>query len=146
MLRGPITRRRQNQRRYHLHLKKVEGQDCEFCKFGSGSSQVRETFHYFRLVENIFGYDIWDGLGVSEHLMLVPKRHVTGLHKFTKNESEEYMKLTAHFEELGYSVYSRSTANISKSVAHQHTHLLRLDDKHKKALLFIRKPHLVVYF
>jgi hypothetical protein len=38
---------------------------------------------------------------------------------------KEYAQLIADFEAQGYSMYLRAPANTTKSVAHQHTHLIK---------------------
>jgi diadenosine tetraphosphate (Ap4A) HIT family hydrolase len=145
MLTGPFTRTRKNQKRYKKHMAKASGA-CDFCAFTAKSSQVIKEYPNFWLVTNIFGYDVWDSQGIKEHLLLVPKKHVKKLSQLSPNASKEYIKLIGQFEDKGYSSYTRSVENAALSVVHKHTHLIKLDDKRKKALLFIYKPHIVVYF
>jgi diadenosine tetraphosphate (Ap4A) HIT family hydrolase len=145
MLIGPATRRRNSQKRYNSHLKRTKKNACEFCAFTAKSSQVIEDFSSFWVVRNIFGYDIWDGCGVEDHLMVVPKRHVDSISHFMNKEMLEYAKLLQKYESKGYSIYSRAAENITKSIPHQHTHFIKLDNKRKKALFYLRKPHTMVY-
>lgn len=97
------------------------------------------------MVDNLFGYDMWDSAGVAEHYMIVPKRHVESLGQLNAAEAKEYMDLLATFEKEGYSIYARAPQSITKSVPHQHTHLIKSDNKRKRALFFIRKPHFMIY-
>lgn len=142
---GPITRKRSSQRRYTAHLKTAEKNTCEFCSFSANSPQVVEDLSLFWVVRNIFGYDTWDGCGVEDHLMILPKRHIDSIDHFTHKEVLEYMRTLQKYEVKGYSMYSRAAENITKSIIHQHTHFIKLDNKRKKALFYLRRPHVMVY-
>lgn len=124
----------------------VKPAGCDFCKFHKKSEQVVAEYKDFWVVKNIFGYDHWDGMKVTEHLLLVPKRHVDTISHFTDVESREYLNLLASHEAEGYSIYARAAQNAAKSVPHQHTHLIRMDDRRTKGMIYMRKPHLVLYF
>lgn len=136
---GPATRTRKNHKNYRRYVRHVAA--CDFCAFQAGEFPVREEHEYFWVVENMFGYDIWDSMGVSEHLMVVPKRHAESIGEFTASEAKEYLSLIAHFESSSYSLYSRAKENAAKSVPHQHTHLIKLNNKRKKLVVFIHRPH-----
>jgi diadenosine tetraphosphate (Ap4A) HIT family hydrolase len=125
-------------------MKKMPG--CNFCKFGAESMQkeVIKEFEFFWLVENIFPYDIWDDQGVSSHVMLVPKRHVESLGDLNPEELVEYSGLLGEYDKLGYSIYARSFKNVSKSVPHQHTHLIKLDGKEISFMLYNKKPYTLI--
>lgn len=96
------------------------------------------------MVKNIFPYDLWDTCGVKEHFMVIPKRHVDTISHFSNQEQKEYIGLIAKYEQSGYSIYARAPGSVAKSVHHQHTHLIKLDNKKKKFVLFIRKPWLLI--
>jgi len=143
---GPTGRKRGSQRKYFNYLKNVS-EDCSFCTFSTGEySQVKERFTNFILIENAFKYDHWDGEGVSEHIMIIPKRHIESINEMIDSEANEYIKLVGLYENMGYSIYARSKHNKEKSVNHQHTHLIKLDGSHKKILFYIRKPHFLLYY
>lgn len=144
MLKGPLSRTRSSQKKYARHIKNKKNV-CEFCKFSNKHDQVSQTLDHFWIVNNIFGYDVWDSCGVSDHLMIVPKRHLHLLESFNNAETLEYINTLKQFEKSGYSTYFRSPDNVSRSVVHHHTHFIKLDNKRKKALLFLHKPHLMVY-
>lgn len=97
----------------------------------------------FWLVDNIFGYEVWDGCVVEQHLMVVPKRHVHTLKDLKKAEKSQLIEQLATYEADGYSIYARAPQNITKSVAHQHTHLVKLAPKRQKLLFYLRKPHVL---
>ena len=144
MLTGPYVRKRKTEKQYKQYLV-TKKPGCDFCAFTSDSAQVVKQYKHFWIVKNIFPYDHWDGMSVIEHLLIVPKRHVDTLSHFTDAESKEYLLLLSSYESNGYSVYARAAQNVAKSVAHQHTHLIKMDGKRTKAMLYMRKPHMVVY-
>ena len=138
------TRKRKNHLIYQAHTKKAKKKVCEFCKFTADQHQVIEIRRYFFLVKNIFPYDLWDGCGVINHLMVVPKRHVDTISHFSDEEQKEYLKLLGQYEKNGFSIYARSPGNAIKSVVHQHTHLIELDNKAKRLVIFSKKPRFLV--
>ncbi len=68
------------------------------------------------VVKNQFGYNVWDGCEVLEHLMIIPKKHRDTLASFTKQELDEWVKTCAEYELKGYSLYTRSQDNITRSI------------------------------
>ena len=44
------------------------------------------------------------------------------------------------YEEKGYSFYARALHSTVRSEPHQHTHLMKLDQKKRNFLLMIRRP------
>ncbi|MDO5344030.1 MAG: hypothetical protein Q4F02_03945 [Candidatus Saccharibacteria bacterium] len=62
----------------------------------------------------------------------------------TDEERLDYMQQVGRFADEGYSLYARAPGNVTGSVAHQHMHLIKTDNKRKKFLFFLRKPHVVV--
>lgn len=125
------------------HAKKVKG-TCEFCTFNLKLPQVLKENTCFWIVRNIFPYDTWDTGSVSKHLMIVPKRHVDSIAHFNIDERREYVKLLAKYEKQGFSIYARAADNAMKSIAHQHTHLIKLDNKLKRFILWSKKPRLLI--
>lgn len=76
--------------------------------------------------------------------MVIPKRHIDAIGHFTKKEQAEYAKILGEYDQKGYSVYARAPGNIIKSVVHQHTHLIALDNKPKRILVYIKNPRLLL--
>lgn len=146
MLTGPLTRTRAVQKRYMAYIDAKSDTKCDFCAFQSGQDQVIAEYNRFFVVKNLFSYDIWDGVDVIDHIMVVPKRHIDSVGHFKADESKEYMAILADYESQNYSFYARAPKNIAKSVVHQHTHLIKLGTKYQKALVYVRKPHIVRYF
>ena len=75
--------------------------------------------------------------------MLAPIRHAGHINDFSDDEKREYLELLATFELEGYSIYSRAPVDITRSVDHFHTHLLKVGKKPIAFMLYIRKPHVV---
>ena len=76
--------------------------------------------------------------------MVIPKDHRDTLINFTDEEAAEWTRVCARYEEKGYSLYTRSQDNITRSIIHHHTHLIRLGKKRKKYIVYIRKPHILM--
>jgi diadenosine tetraphosphate (Ap4A) HIT family hydrolase len=132
---GPVTRTRAMQREYINYLATRPKVDCIFCLIPDEQPEtiVEETANML-VVENRFGYYVWEGCEVTEHLMVLPKRHRSKLSEFTTKEQQEWTALCAAYEEKGYSLYTRSPENITKSIAHHHTHFIKLDTKPRRTL------------
>lgn len=134
------TRSRKEERIYKKYLAGTPKSVCQFCAIGDKSDQVLEISHSFRVLHNIFGYSIWDGLNVEDHLMVVPRRHIDRLSVLERKESVELIKLLAKYEELGYNVYSRTPGSSVKSIVHMHIHLIKTGGKVKNLIFLMRKP------
>lgn len=80
---------------------------------------------------------------MTKHELLVPRRHVTGLHDFTPSEQRELASLLAEADEQGYSFFGRHDGSNAKTVLHQHTHLIMTEEKPLRHIIYIRKPHIL---
>jgi diadenosine tetraphosphate (Ap4A) HIT family hydrolase len=96
------------------------------------------------VIPNRVSYDVFEGRKVTSHLMIIPKRHVESFKDFTDKEATEFVRMSAKYEATGYNVYARAMENISRSVLHQHTHLIKTDTRRTKAIFFIRKPYFLI--
>jgi hypothetical protein len=54
------------------------------------------------------------------------------------------MVIISEYEAKGYNIYARGHGNVSRSVKHQHTHLIKLVDKPAKLILYAKKPYVVI--
>lgn len=136
-------RSRKQQKVYRKHTRGVKAAGvCEFCKIGPDSPQHVDETKSFRIIRNIFPYSLWDERKVLDHLMIIPKKHTDTLDDVTNEEAAEYVRLMGKYESQGYDVYARAPTSVMKSVPHQHTHLIKPQDKRVKFLLFIKKPYL----
>lgn len=137
-------RSRKNELAYKkLRKSRASGNQCPFCALKDGDGQVIHEYPLFFTAKNNFPYDLWEGLSVSEHIMVIPKRHIHSLHQLTPEERKAYMDIVADYDKKGYSVYTRTDSNASKSVAHLHTHLLKLGDKRATFSLHLAKPYIL---
>lgn len=137
------TRKKANEKKYAVYRKSKKDSVCDFCNFNADDSRVLKEYDNFWIIKNMFGYDIWDNMKVIEHLMIVPKKHTESINTLDSKALAEYGKIIAEYDKKGYSFYARAAENISKSVPHQHTHLLKFDGKRKKISIFIEKPYIL---
>lgn len=77
---------------------------------------------------------------------MVPKRHVLSLKELTDEEKLDHMNIIAAYEAEGYNIYARSVDSSTRSVPHQHTHLIKASGKRAKAVLFLQKPYFLFKF
>jgi diadenosine tetraphosphate (Ap4A) HIT family hydrolase len=126
---------------YNAGDKAAEG--CTLCKEVGTPKILRENSTMF-VIPNRVPYDLFEDLAVLDHLMIMPKRHVESLFDFSDEEKLDYMALVGEYEAQGYSIYSRGSGQVNRSVKHQHTHLLMLDDKKPKFIFYTAKPHILI--
>lgn len=137
------TRTRKETKRYARH-RKIPKSGCEFCNFNSESTGfIKETEH-FVVIENAFKYTLWDSLTVTEHLMVVPKKHIDTLSDISDKEAVEFFRLISEYEDQGFNVYARTPVSKMKSVVHQHTHLIKTTGRPKSFILALRKPYFLL--
>lgn len=139
-----INRRRADEKRYRQFRKtKPQTDRCDFCAFTPDDTQVRAEGKALWVANNLFPYSIWDGHEVEDHAMVIPKRHVEGIHELTEAEQCELIQTIASYEARGYSVYARAPINQQKTVPHQHTHLIKLCGKPKRLHIASKKPYIL---
>jgi len=127
---------------YKKLKKRDDSQDsCTYCSDPTFEERTVEQTNAMRLIHIRTKYDIFEGRKVESHYMIVPKRHVESISQFTDAEKIEMMSLIGKYEIKGYNTYARGVKSISRSVAHQHTHLIKLQEKRTKFLLYIAKPY-----
>ena len=142
---GSMARTRAMDRAYIKSRRNRPKRDgCVFCNLiKDKSDQIISQHRHCLVIKNLFGYALWDGCGVSEHLMVIPRRHVCGLYELADVEMAQYMRIATKYEKRGYVLYARAPGSATGSVAHQHMHLIKLDDTYKKLLFFVRRPHIL---
>lgn len=134
---------RKTRKRYSNYPKPA---DCQFCNYQDREEPiVAETAHAYITPNRTF-YDHWELRDVVDHLLVVPKRHVASLSQLDKVERAEIMDMLAEYEGKGYEVYARSPGSISRSVAHQHTHLIKTSGKARRGMLYLNKPYILWRF
>jgi diadenosine tetraphosphate (Ap4A) HIT family hydrolase len=135
------TRSRKEEKFYKKYLKTVDKNVCVFCAIKKGSDQLVVTTKHFKVITNIFPYSVWDGQEVVDHLMITPKKHTDSLKDMPDSQKVEYVNLIESYEQNGYNIYARAPINKTKSVVHQHTHLIKTDGALKKLIVFSTKPY-----
>lgn len=133
------TRSRKEVKTYSKYLA-IKTKTCPFCEIDNKSDQFVEETTHFQVLDNIFGYSLWDSQEVEDHLMIVPKQHINSLAKLPKTAAAEYVALLAKYEQKAYSQYSRAPSSVIKSVVHQHTHLIKPKGGPKRFVLLLRSP------
>jgi diadenosine tetraphosphate (Ap4A) HIT family hydrolase len=116
---------------------------CTFCKEVGQARVIYENDTMF-IIPNRVAYDMFEGRRVLEHLMVIPKRHVETLAEFTDREKIDQMTIAGEYEAEGFNVYSRGVGSVSRSVHHQHTHLIKLVNKKSRLIIFSAKPHILI--
>lgn len=136
-------RTRTNHTRYKKYARNNPSETCNFCNFSFNDEQIVNESEHFWIATNLFSYNVWDDRNVDEHLMLLPKRHVTNLGELTSDERADYMEQLVIYETQDYSTYTRAPGNASKSVPHLHTHLVRLNPRLKRVIVRIKRPYIL---
>jgi diadenosine tetraphosphate (Ap4A) HIT family hydrolase len=136
---------RKNRQSYaRLHKGDQRRGGCSFCTDDSLSGRVIRSTETMQLLPNRTYYDMFEGLHVLDHLMIIPKRHVETIDDFSREEKLEMMDLIGEYEKQGYSVYARGVGSVNRSVKHQHTHLIKLRNTRPKFVFFLRKPYFLL--
>lgn len=142
---GPITRTRKVQKQYRRYMERSDKSICYFCKLDEAEApKPVQDYTHFYVAPNQFSYAMWDACKVIDHLMLIPKKHRVGLASFSAKELDEMAKIIAEYETKGYTFYGRATETVTGSVAHQHTHLVKLERKRRSWIVYLRKPHVLL--
>jgi diadenosine tetraphosphate (Ap4A) HIT family hydrolase len=137
------TRSKKEEIRYANHRREVHAKtECIFCDYSAGDEFFVSETKSFKIIQNIFPYSYWDGQGVLDHKIIVPKKHTDTLSDLTSYEAIEYVELISSYESQGYSIYSRAQSSTRKSVIHQHTHVIKLDNRTKNIVIHTTKPYL----
>jgi len=131
-------------RKHYTKLNKADKHldGCTFCT-GLSVNIIAES-ETMVVVPNRVSYDVFEGRRVLEHLMIIPKRHVESIHHFTKQEKMDMVDFAGEYEAIGYNVYARGAGSVTRSVNHQHTHLIKLDNKKRKLIFYLRKPYILI--
>lgn len=125
------------------YLERRNVSECPFCDAATLAKAVQETDSAY-IVRNLTQYDVWEGHDVVDHLLVVPKRHVRSIKELSEPERLEIIDLIADYEEQNYSVYARGVGSVTRSVEHQHTHLIKMHHKRPKFALYIHKPYFLI--
>ena len=141
----PHYRTRKNEKKY-IHYRKTEKPTgCVFCDTSAlVPGQLLHESNHFRIIKNRFGYDMWDGSRVSDHIMIVPIAHTESLSTLEPAAQLEFVKLISEYETNGYDVLARSPVSSGKSVPHQHTPLIKTTGERLRGGVFLSKPYTAI--
>lgn len=129
---------------YSKHNVADKRQDiCTFCHPDTKEQILYENKTMY-VVANRVAYDIFEDRKVTEHLMVIPKKHHDSIQTFSKEEKCDAMDVMGEYEARGYSVYARGLGSPTRSVKHQHTHLIKLVDTPSKLIIYTRKPYVLL--
>jgi diadenosine tetraphosphate (Ap4A) HIT family hydrolase len=117
--------------------------ECTFCREDTQTSVLRQADTMF-VIPNRVSYDMFEGRKVIDHVMVIPKRHLESIELFNDTEKIEAMSIIGEYEARGYNVYARGVGSVSRSVKHQHTHLIKLTDKPSRLIIYARKPYILL--
>lgn len=142
-----MTTRKRKQEKQYQRLKKnrPKSDDCSFCLITQGHEEFIEEGAFFKIITNRFHYSYWDEQEVQHQVMLVPKEHIDSISKLPLKAAEEFLEYISKYEEQGYSVYARPPQSVTKTITHQHTHLIKTDGKRKKTNSLLPKAVSTVY-
>ena len=123
MIKSNLYRTNRKYNQYLGELKTDSRSGCPFCVLDS--REIYQNYGEFLVIDNLYEYDFWDGAAVEQHLMIIPKRHISNIADMTKAEKLEYVELLAKYNSDGYLLYTRYSGSISGSQPHLHTHLIK---------------------
>lgn len=131
-------------KQYRKHAKSDVGREivCAFCDPSHIEEIITET-DTMRVVRNRVKYDMFDGDRVVDHLMVVPKEHRVSVADFTDQELIDAFRLAGEYEQQGYGIYARGKGAATRSIAHQHTHLMKLANKPAKLIVYASRPYIL---
>lgn len=138
MYRSRKSSKKYNPTKTYKHLKAGK-QTCPFCDINN--REVLEQTKYNAVIRNIHQYQYWEFMKVTDHLMIIPLKHVESLHDLDNKAKIDLIDLIAKYESKGYNVYAREKDNSVKSVPHQHTHLIKTENRKASFVLYSRKPY-----
>jgi diadenosine tetraphosphate (Ap4A) HIT family hydrolase len=142
-----MDRKRAAMLAYDKHLRERDpNTNCDFCNTADAGINVVAEYTHCYVMANTFPYTQWELREVVEHLLIVPRRHVTSLSKLSSEESKELVTLLGKYEQDGYDIFARSPSSTTRTLIHQHTHLIKSRDKRARGVVFWRKPYILKLF
>jgi len=138
------ARSRKEFKKYKLHRKNNTSSICDLCNISENDNRVVYQTNNFQVIKNKYPYSVWDSVSVSDHLMIIPTKHIDNLGALTDKEKIEFVDLVVKYENMGYNIYARSPKSIVKSITHQHTHLIKPTGKMKKIFIMSRFPYFII--
>lgn len=138
------TRTRKTEIQYRKSKKqRPSAQGCAFCVIEPGHEEFVEAGKHFKIIKNRYNYSYWDEQDVDHQIMLVPIVHTETIRNLPVEAAAEFLEYIGKYEDAGYNIYARSPDSATKTVPHQHTHLIKTNGKRKKLIVYSRKPFLI---
>ena len=123
---------------------KHPAKNCALCEIKPGDHQYVSRTKHFKIVRNLFPYAIWDQQHVTDHMMIVPATHTDSLASLSDTARLEFVRLISEYESTGYHLYARATKSESRTIPHQHTHLIKCEGRTTKFAFYLLKPYVNV--
>lgn len=138
------TRKRKEEKQYQKQRRRRKvNVACTFCVITEGHDEFIEEGEFFKIITNAFRYSYWDEQDVEHQVMLIPKQHVDSIRRLPVEAASEFLEFVGQYEEKGYSIYARPPQSVTKTVQHQHTHLIKTTGKRKNLIVYSKKPFLL---
>jgi diadenosine tetraphosphate (Ap4A) HIT family hydrolase len=118
---------------------------CAFCDASLAADSIKETKHAYVIPNRTF-YDHWETRTVKDHLMVVPKAHIETFAELSDEAKIDIMTLIGEYESGEYNIYARALTSPTRSVRHQHTHLIKTSSKAGRAIFYLKKPYFLLKF
>ena len=132
---------RKTKKGYNIRLKNTAS--CPFCDTKRFVDSIYED-DWFYIVHNATKYDLFEGINVKEHLLVIPKRHIISFKEMNSDEKTRIVEIMGNYESGDYSVYARSKTNLNRSVKHHHVHLIKTGNIKSKVLFYLKKPYFLI--
>lgn len=127
----------------YIKSRNTREKSCPFCDL-QGREIVKKCKNLY-LIKNIFGYDIWDRKKVTDHLMIIPKKHLTSFKELDKDSTLEHIRLIKEYSEKGYDAFTRATSSTIRTQPHFHTHLIKTKGNPLKIMNFNADPYFLFF-
>lgn len=125
------------------NVRRNNTKSCPFCNTKRFKDAIYED-EWFYIVYNATKYDLFEGINVTEHLLVIPKRHITSFKDMNSSEKTRIVEIMGDYENGDYNVYARSDSNLNRSVKHHHVHLIKTGTIKSKALFYLKKPYFLI--
>ncbi|HKX72898.1 MAG TPA: HIT domain-containing protein [Candidatus Saccharimonadales bacterium] len=134
----------EHQQAYNDYLASAQGKTCPFCDPADETRTVYHEATHALVIQNIFPFDIWEGYKVTDHLLVIPRRHASSLRQLNDAERKDMVDIYAQYESEGYNIYSRAPQSGARSYPHVHTHLIKVTGEPAQTVNYTRAPHNLV--
>ncbi len=97
---------------------------CALCD-KDGTRISVEELGPVRVIKNDYPYEVYTGLPVREHLLIITQRHISLLGQLSNVEAEKYWTACTEYSDKGYTIVTQAAHNSLRSIPdHIHSHLI----------------------